>query len=1007
LTTQPDARDASVVRLSRPRGNLEIARTLLLHEDDTFAAGTVPRFIVRRDSRGVAKVTLNKDGKVPPPFVDLTGPQGKPDGLPDLDDLGRFVNIDAPTPFADVFDDGKTTARSPDGRITGAGAYDYLNVSRTFLSSLSRDLVPLLEPDPKQQHETIMDLVGGFVVVSGVRDEQPTTEKEYDGTRLSYRGYHADASPLLDLVHGVGQVFADPQADDTLALFQKLATEKPEVLARFIGMGLAIKRIADQHPEASIPEKSTLWDEMLDVVVQIAQKPKLVEDIIRALGDDASLEMPRSAIAYMTMRDELTYDRGNLNGPVFNIMTNKVETMRTAVDRSRPDTGTNRSAFQRFLQALHDTNGMSVCTKPGAVAHIVWRGVGMDFPSFAAQAACVVLGADPPADPLPMCGMIRIKNIAEEIVNAVLGTVNLDIRDDCMKKLVDSPLTGIVGGADAFLEEVSGIKGFNTKPTVHGINRLVFFDLPFGGTGGDTRNPKTLNFLKDVFDTPPTLVCPQIPFTDKDGTTLNLRQCSTFKDTIRGRDNNSLFPIEEFGFLQASTPLARAFYQSESNLLFVNLFDALHRHWGSNKQSKEECDPGAPKTNARFCSQDGGVSYEPLIAEALKTDLFPALHDGVKELAALKIQHCEERGLGGVCTKTIEWDGVKVLAEAVKNLVDPAKNKAVAHRDGNAGVTRNDGTLNKQVTPIYLLIDALKGFDQRLAEHKTKNPADDRLPGWRRARSQIVDQLFKIDGEGKTSKFANASVQKMLPLLIATLREQITAHCPDPARTSCRWARTELSTKMKDIVTGPTFAGLLDVLDAVRADEPARTELEKLLVFLLQSGAFDASPSTLSALADTLSVFEDDVNMTALLHAAADAAGPEEIDAKTGNVKSRGLLLASIEVMARVLGEAHDDKGTRLCSKEVDPNRTLAVVLRHLVTPPPDGKPAPIEVILDVVGDVNRLNPEDSADPDPNKKKKSPADYSSIAREVTEFCTDPSRGLEQAYTMIRQATKDL
>ena len=38
----------------------------------------------------------------------------------------------------------------------------------------------------------------------------------------------------------------------------------------FVGAGLAFKDIGNKHPEATIPLESTFWDEMLDVVVQIA-----------------------------------------------------------------------------------------------------------------------------------------------------------------------------------------------------------------------------------------------------------------------------------------------------------------------------------------------------------------------------------------------------------------------------------------------------------------------------------------------------------------------------------------------------------------------------------------------------------------------------------------------------------------------------------------------------------------------------------------------------------------
>lgn len=1003
-----DPRDPTLVRLSRPRGNLEMARTIFLAQDPAFSGGGESRWVVARDARGFAKVA-SADGKVPAPFVDLTGgPKGTPDGLPDVDDLGRFVTTAAPAPspfraFTEVgapADAEKNVMRDPQGRaLNGAKpAYQYIDASSTYLAALLRDLVPLLDPDPKAGRETVMDLLGGFTVVAGQRNAGKDSIHSYDGNQVAYRGFREDQSPVLDLVHAVGQILADPSTDDTLALVQRLAQDKPQVLARLVGAGFRIKEIADQHPEAQIPAASTLWDEMLDVLVKISQKPKLVEDVIRAFGDDRTLDLAKSGAAYMEMRDQLTYDRNNLNGAPFDVTTGKVDTLTTPVDRSQPDSGTNRSAFQRFLQTLHDANGLSICTKQGAVAHIVWNGLALDFPSFSAQAACFTLGANIPKSPMPLCGMFRIENIAHDLVDAVLGQVNLDIRDDCLKKLVSSPLTGIVGGADAFLENVSGIKGFNTKPSVPGISRVVFFDLPHDGTPGDLQNPKTLNFLRDLFDPAQTLVCPPAPFTDTDGHVLNLRNCGSFKDTIRGRDNDALFPLEELNFLEASKPLAQAFHDNDANLLFVDLFDTLHLHWGSPKQSADECSKSVPKTDARWCSQDGAVTYEPLVAEALRTDLFAAMHDGVKELSAIKIQHCDTRDKTGTCTHTTEYDGVKVLAEAVKAMVDPAKNVGLKQRNGDAGVVRNDGTKNPQVTPVYLLIDALKGFDKAFDDHKAMSPGDDRQPAWRRARSQIVDQLFAVDMPGPNARLKNASVEKVLPVLVSAIRSQIAANCPDPT-VDCTWGRKDLPNKVRDVVTGPTFATVLDIVDAIRADEPARTELERLLVFLLQSDEADASKSMLTSMVDLLQVFEDDASLTALLHAVSSAAAPEVLD-PSGHVASRGLLLASIEVMSRILGEARTADGTRLCSKEIDPNRTLAVVLRHLVTPPADGSPPPIEVLIDVAADVNRERPEDLT-------KLAPTDYASIASEVSDFCANQSRGLEQVYTVIKQATKDL
>lgn len=107
---------------------------------------------------------------------------------------------------------------------------------------------------------------------------------------LRYRGFHPETSPLVDLVHAVGQLLADPAVDDVLELGRRLAKEHPGELARLIGLGLKIKEIADAHPEASIPAASTFWDEMLDVLAKIAREPgSILEDLVRAFKRDETV----------------------------------------------------------------------------------------------------------------------------------------------------------------------------------------------------------------------------------------------------------------------------------------------------------------------------------------------------------------------------------------------------------------------------------------------------------------------------------------------------------------------------------------------------------------------------------------------------------------------------------------------------------------------------------------------------------------------------------------------
>lgn len=1046
-------RDSTIGRdvLSRPRTTLELARTVLLAQDAKYGLdSTIPRFIARRDGRGVAVVPPETTGKLPGPFVDANG-----DGLADLDALGMFVTasgVRAPTPFFTIqASDSTEVARDSFGRALKTGStteplYGYIDTSRTFAASLVKDLRPLFEPDPKKGSETVMKLLAGVPVVLGKRDEAPVSSKTYPpdpsrvdawlasrkdpppknlGTQpveLKYRRFDPATSPLADLVYALGQIVARPEVDDTLAVFRRLVDERPDIMARMVGIGLQLKAIADKHPEAKLPENSMLWDEVLDTVVKIAQTPGILEDLLRAFGNDKTLKLDKVFAAYIKYKDELTYDRNDVNGPVWNLTVGGKSGLMTPVDRTQPDTGKNRSALQRFMQLLHDANGLAACTKEGAVAHvrIQWPAnwgpvIPFDYPtSDLTPLVCAFVGESAPpnrAKGLRQCGVLRFENVAALLLDVALSRAKFDVRDKCLAALMRSPLTALVGGVDKFLEDASGIKGFNLNPTVGGVSRMVYFettvppgmfpDLPAGITG-DTKNANTNKFFAGVLDPVPSMVCPETPFTDpSDGKLLRLRKCTNFKDTLRGRDNNDLFPLELMDFVASVGPLAAAFADHDQPLLFVELFDTMHRHWGSPKQSKEECDPSLPKTHARWCAQDGAVSYEALLAEMLETDLFPTLYDAVRALQTIKVKHCDAfDATTKLCTRSHDVDGVQALAEAVRVLVDPKRVPGLRDRAGNTFSTRNDGTKNPQVTPLYLFIDALKAIDKVFAEHAAANPGEPaRLVPWRQARSELVDQLFAVEGSGRDSAFKNKAISKILPLVLDLTRAQIASHCPDPTK-ECTWASKELSASVESALGGPTAASLVDLLDAIRKDDAARLEIEKLIVYLLDGASDnDAQTTTLMAAVDLLQVLDDDANLEPLYRIVSNAASQAVVDDQ-GKVVLRGLVDGSVEALSRIFAAARNDKGKELCSREIDPNRTIDYVLKRLLLPyGKEGKDlrTPIETIMSVIADVNRQDPTSTA-------KLAGADYKNIAKEIAEFSLHPSRGLPQVYEVIRLAT---
>jgi hypothetical protein len=794
-------------------------------------------------------------------------------------------------------------------------------------------------------------------------------------------------------------------------------------------VGLKIKALADAHPEAHIPATSTLWDELLDDIAEIAHVQDgvgaggILEDLILAFAQQPTAALQQTFAAYIENRDQLTYDHDStssdrttnaLNGPAFNLTSNDTESLHVPVDRSQPDVGANQSSLQRFMQLLHDANGLDVCTKAGAVAHIQLNlakvspifpntAIPVDYPtSSAVPLICAFVGAPSPPASLPQCGILRIQNVDALLLDVALDRATFDIRDPCLKALMNSSLTSLVGGVDEFLQDQSGITGFDTHPTVPGVGRLVYFDTPHDGLPGDT-NPSTqttANFLSGIIDPVPTKVCDPAPFTDSDGTVLDLRKCSTFADSMRARDPGFLFPVEQLGFVTNVAPLAQAFDNHGSALLFVDLFDTLDVHWADAQVPTSECDPTQPRTNARWCSQDGAVSYEPLFADVMNdTDLFQALHDTVPVIEGITVQHCDKQDPAThACLQSSPRSGVQVLAQAVRVMVDPAYNQGLTDRHGVQTAPRNDGTTNPQVTPIYLFVDALDAVDAAFTAWAQAHPGDDRRPAWRAARSQLVDQFLSTTGAGAQTAWQNPSIPAILPALFDAIQSQVLAQCPDrSSRAACTYFTQQMPQNLSDVVGGPTFAAVMDLLDALRSDPTARGQVEQLLQYLMgPGGAPDVRPAMMSASVDLLQYLGDDTNLSPLYNAAADVLGAPTLD-PNGNVVRRGLADAALETLAHVFAVAKDAKGDEVCAQEIDPNHAIASILGDLVTPIGPTQQPPIEALMDVAADVNRAHPGDAA-------KLDAADYANIANEISEFCLDPARGLEQVYTVVREAT---
>jgi hypothetical protein len=1017
--------------LSRPRGNLEVLETLFYATDPAFGGAGPSRWIVKRDARGYASVSL-ASGSLPAPFVDKNG-----DKLADVDPLGRFVTTTGqppPSPFLSV-DALDSAPRDAFGRATNGAAlyYEYLDTSHTFTAQMMTDMRPMVDPDPTHNHETIMNAAGGAFVLFGKRTgpdkasktyaPDPSLEETWSLTHaepvpadiktrpvvLTFDGYDTNQSPMLDLVYAFGQVLGDRSTDDTLAFVRKMMVEHTPDLARVSGDALAFKAIADKHPEAQFRNpKSAFWDEMLDYIAQIAKEPGLMEDLLRALGDDDSLALKDIYSGYMKYGDRISYDRGNLNGQFYNFATKKAnDSMKTPVDRSKPDTGTTRSAFQRMVQAVYDTAGVTACNKPNAVVHA--KGVPI-----AGSADLPITGS------YKECEVFKIENLARFYLNSIVGKASLYFRPSIMR----NGIAGLGAATVDTIEQSSGIVGFwdpptakTFRPTPRWLNRLVNFDIEADSVNTGDKNYTTNHFLRDLQGLHiGTSVCPERTIVDPDPAAADvnpdkmihgLRTCKD-GDWLDQRDRDSTMVWEDLGFYKAMTPMLNAFISHSREDLLVGMMSAIHRHWQTDKGTPSECNPKDPK-DPHWCAQDGLVSYEPLLAEAFSGDILTALHDIEKTLETVSVPHCTTVDPATKrCTATTDVNGLTVLAEAARGLFDADRAKAIGLTDrlGKTTAARNDGGTNPQVTPIYLLTGALSSMDDAFAAYTQAHPEDkERQAKWRLARSQLVDQFLRINGTAKAASFANGSIPKITPTLVDMLRAQLFANCPASFTAPyprCKWARDELSKKMTDVVKGPTFAGSMDIVDAMRRDDGARRELEALLVYLMDNASKnDALPTMLASASDLIQLMKNDEDIVPMLHVMAEAAAGPQKDAQ-GNVVQSSMMDSQSAMLARIALRAYDKEHKEICSREIDPNQVLNVALKNLVTPLPskDGKPTktPLEVIMDVIADVNRVDPV-------RTEKLGADDYASITYHVTDFLLNKERGLEQFYEIVRQGTE--
>ncbi|MBX3227605.1 MAG: hypothetical protein KIT84_14720 [Labilithrix sp.] len=937
LTLSTDAAGRPI--LSRPRTTLELARAVLLTEHPVFTNGP-PLWVVKRDYRGMA-VVAKKDGALPDGFVDGDG-----DGLPDLDAQGRFKG-NAPDPFVG-------SEKNP--------LYEYVDARSTAASALVRHIAPLADPD--NGNEAVFNAAEGLAPLLKEREA------------------------LLDLVHAAGQMSADPGTDDALALFGQLFEKEPELMARVTGDLLDAKAILDAHPEAKLPDGSTLFDDVLDVMLKWSAEPGLVEDVLTSMADERAVYIKQAIPAQMLYRDRITYDPNALSGLPINTTAGKgASAPETLVDRTKPNTGWNRSIFQRFLSLLADTNGVTFCNKEDAVLHgYIKSPVTGEYVS-----------ADLPLEgPAPECALIKIDNLSVFYLRAMIGKAPLQFRPAFFNPEEPKPpvltpevltkSTGIGGFWDATLD---GRDPRVIYPRPEFLNRQVFYQIDPNLVCTEANKHSTACVLKDLqgMHIPSSACAARPPMPDPwagDDTVIDkppvgatisgLRSC-TEGQYMDQRNPDTLFALEYNHGYEAFAPLVEVFVKHQKEQLLIDLMIALDKHWKV---------------------QGGVASVEPALGDILKsTDIVASLGKLGRVTNGMKVDRCIASG-DADCAKKESVPAVQVLAEGMRAMIDPARAAASGVTDRKGGTTTKSG---KPISIMGLLRDAISAEEAVLAKDKTRENK------WLTARSRIVDEFLTVDGRGDEAKFRDPGVPQIAPVIIELLRAQRLAKCKGD--TACPALRKDLALDVEETLKGNLVTSGLDLLDVILRDKEMRGELGRMTSYMFRQdgplgGDKAQGPSSTPFAGKARGPGVLDQSIAALVDALGAMGDMKDVRAMYP-VLAHSLddLDPQLSLLSRLNARAYDEYGNEICARELDPEEAIRNSLARLSLPvSPPGRPTrpALQIFLEAIADVHRVDAAEDGPLDPD-------DYANVFQNVHELLTDPESGLEQLYASVKNATE--
>ena len=262
------------------------------------------------------------------------------------------------------------------------------------MANLEQNLRPLLDPDPDAwarggDERARRRRTCSSATATAARRRRatyapdPTSANPTAPVTLSYSAFHPETSPLEDLVYALGVMMSDPVMDDLLQLGRQLMAQHPAD-ARAAGRPRAARsrRSPTRTPRRTSRRASTLWDELLDVIAQIAHNKDgigaggVLEDLFLAFAQDTTVPLQQTfASLHPVQATRSTYNHNSTSGGLDRTRSTVrrvepvVERHRAAARAGRPHAAgrraTTRARSSASCSCSTTRNGLDVCTKAG------------------------------------------------------------------------------------------------------------------------------------------------------------------------------------------------------------------------------------------------------------------------------------------------------------------------------------------------------------------------------------------------------------------------------------------------------------------------------------------------------------------------------------------------------------------------------------------------------------------------------------------------------------------